>query len=174
MKLPLLMALLWLAAAAAAECVPFDHMEKKAGDAACVTGTVLKVGQSHAGNWFLDFCVDYRHCPFSVFIYEKDAEKLGDLRRLQGQQVTIYGRLRDYNGRTEIILRDKRQLEGEKTKYLPQEDEPKGMARNRDFDASMHGPRHHPLHSAQHGSHKPATHSSAGTASSADATNPKN
>jgi hypothetical protein len=155
MKLRVLLIVAALCAAAAAECVPFEQLQSKKGDAVCITGKVVKVNQSQAGNWFLDFCENYRQCPFSVFIFEKDAAKLGDLRGLQGQQVTIYGRIREYNGKPELILRDRRQLEGEKVKYLPEEDEPKGVAMNRDFDASKHGPKHH--HCCEehaHNSHK--------------------
>ena len=154
MRLRLLFLLICLSGAAAADCLPYDQLQNKKGDAVCVTGTVVKVGQSHAGNWFIDFCKDYRQCPFAVFIFERDANRLGDLRSLQGQQVTIYGRIRDYNGRNEIILRDKRQLQGEKLKYLPEEDEPRGMTADRDFDSSKHSRHHIPWHAGQHGSSK--------------------
>src|SRR5215472_4759008 len=108
MKLRAILIAAALCAVAAGECVPFEQLQGKKGDAVCITGKVVKVNQSHAGNWFLDFCEDYRQCPFSVFIFEKDAARLGDLRSLQGQQVTIYGRIREYNGKPEIVLRDRR------------------------------------------------------------------
>lgn len=106
-------------AVARAECVPFSNARKLEGQPGCVTGRVVKVTQSRSGNWYLDFCEDYRQCPFSVFIPKADAEKLGDLVRLEGQPVQIYGKVKPYNGRSEIVLRDKRQLDGEKSKYVP-------------------------------------------------------
>lgn len=164
MKLRVLLIVAGLCAAAAAECVPFEQLQGKRDDAVCITGKVVKVNQSHAGNWFLDFCENYRQCSFSVFIFEKDAEKLGDLRSLQGRQVTIYGRIREYNGKPEIILRDRRQLEGEKLKYLPEQDEPKGMSANREFEAGMHGPKHHPWAGGQHSKSKKPKASDSATA----------
>jgi len=163
----LLLAIACCAATAAAECVPLTELHAKKGDAVCITATVLKVNQSRAGNWFLDFCENYRQCPFSVFVSEKDAAGFGDLHRLQGQEVTIYGRIREYNGKPEIILRDKRQLEGEKLKFLPPEDEPKGIAANQDFDASHHGPHHHPWHGvkASHAKSKKPVSGGSSTAS---------
>jgi hypothetical protein len=124
-----------------AECVPFQDAKKLEGSAACVTGKVAKVAQSQSGNWYLDFCENYRECPFTVYVPHGDAKQVGDLRPLQGQQVEIYGKVEPYGGRSEIILKDKRQLEGEKLKYVPPDDDRRLGYRN-EHSAAMHGPPH--------------------------------
>jgi hypothetical protein len=125
-----------------AECVPFQDAKRLEGKTACVTGKVLKVVQSQSGNWFLDFCENYRECAFTVFVSRTDAQRVGDLTPLQGQQIEIYGKVQPYNGRSEIILKDKRQLEGERKKYVPPDD---GSLSVRDeHNREFHGPPHHP------------------------------
>src|SRR5438270_6218512 len=106
LRYALLLGILLGAAAASAECLPFAEAQKKEGEPVCITGKVLKVAHSSTGNWYLDFCENYRQCPFTIFIFGKDAKKLGNLKELEGQEITIYGRIKDYRGRSEIILRD--------------------------------------------------------------------
>jgi hypothetical protein len=167
------LALLFGAAAASAECISFAEAGKKQGEPACITGKVIKVAKSPGGNVFLDFCENYRQCPFTVVVFEKDAEKVGDLKLLEGQEVTIYGRIKEYHGKPEIILRDKRQLQGDKSKYLPDEDEPHHLRMDTGADASKHA--HHVSRGgmAHHSSKKPKTSSSPATsASSSSSTTP--
>jgi len=128
-----------------AECVPFQDAKKLEGQAACVTGKVVKVVQSQSGNWFLDFCENYRECAFTVFVPRTDAQRLGDLSPLEGQQVEIYGKVQPYNGRSEIILKDKRQLEGERKKYVPPDDDLRLSNGGGGRSAGVHGPPHHPF-----------------------------
>lgn len=137
---------------AQAECVPFQDAKTVEGKPACITGKVVKVAQSQGGNWYLDFCENYRECPFTVFVPRSDAERLGNLKPLEGQQVEIYGKVQQYNGRSEIILKDKRQLEGEKKKYVPSDDDRRLSYRD-EHSAAMHGPPHHHFFSGgQHAS----------------------
>ena len=126
-----------------AECVPFQDAKRLEGKTACVTGKVLKVVQSQSGNWFLDFCENYRECAFTVFVPRTDAQRLGDLTTLQGQQIEIYGKVQPYNGRSEIILKDKRQLEGERKKYVPPDDDGRLSIRD-EHNGEFHGRPHHP------------------------------
>jgi hypothetical protein len=119
------------AAAAAAACVPFTDAKKSVGDEVCVTGKVVKVGQSsRSGTHFLNFCEDYRNCPFTVVIFAKDLQRVGDVRELEGKEIKIFGKVRDYKGQAEIILNDARQLKGEKYKLPP-------LPKN--YDASTRG-----------------------------------
>jgi RecG-like helicase len=109
-----------LIASAAAACVPFTEAKKHVGDSLCITGKVLKVANSpRSGTHFLNFCENYRDCPFSVVVFAKDLSKVGDVRQLEGQEIKIYGKVRQYKGEAEIILNDVRQLKGEATKLPP-------------------------------------------------------
>jgi hypothetical protein len=90
--------------------VAFTDAGSLVGKAGCVTGLVLRVYTSRARNSFLDFCPDYRACPFTSVIFASDAGKFGDLNALTGRQVEIHGVVQAYEGRAEIIIRDPQQI----------------------------------------------------------------
>jgi len=97
-------------AAGTGACVDFRDAGSQVGTAGCVSGQVLHVFTSRAGNTFLDFCQDYRSCPFSSVIFASDKNKFGDLESLQGRHVEIRGAITVYEGRAEIIIRDPEQI----------------------------------------------------------------
>jgi hypothetical protein len=80
------------------------------GKNGCVTGIVLRVYSAQSGNTFLDFCQDYRTCPFTSVIFATDKNKFGDLESLQGKRVEIRGDIVSYQGRAEVIVRDPQQV----------------------------------------------------------------
>ena len=92
-------------------CVPFAEAGPLVGKTACVSGRVLKVFTSKPGNTFLDFCQDYKTCPFMSVIFSQDREKFGDLGQLQGRRVEIRGLVSYYQSRAEIIVRDPGQIQ---------------------------------------------------------------
>lgn len=114
-----LLPILLFSASLAAKCLPMDEALKHVGDTKCVAGKVLTVTQSPNGAWFLNFCDDYRTCPFSVVVFSRDLRDVGDVRTLAGKEVEIHGKLKEYQRRAEIILRDRRQLRGEAAKLPP-------------------------------------------------------
>ena len=81
------------------------------GEIKCMTGIVVRVKQGARGVHFLDFCDDFRLCPFTVVIFPRDLKSVGDVRQLQGRMVEIHGQVKEYDGRAEIILEEYRQLE---------------------------------------------------------------
>jgi hypothetical protein len=103
-----------------AACIPFDQASKHVGQKHCVTGRVLHVKQTQNAT-FLDFCEDYRVCPFTVVAFRGDLRRVGDLRHLAGQVVQIEGKIEEYEGRAEIQLENVRQLLGAagKLPHLP-------------------------------------------------------
>lgn len=125
-----LVLLLLCACAAAKECIPFDQAPEYVGKTTCVTGKVVKVAQTQAGSFFLDFCEDYRKCPFTVMVFRSNLKDVGDVRQLAGKDIEIHGKIKEWRGRAEIILKDFRQLEGEIGKLPPI---PKT------YDADQHG-----------------------------------
>ena len=96
--------------ASLAECVPFHEARKHIGETRCVTGKVFRIEQGNKGVHYLDFCEDYRVCPFTVVIFAGDLRHVGDVRHLQGKVVEIHGPVKEYDGRAEIILSESRQL----------------------------------------------------------------
>ena len=91
-------------------CVDLRDAAGQTGKDACISARVLRVFTSRAGNTFLDFCTDYRKCPFTSVIFEPDREKFGDLNTLRGRRVEIRGLVTEYQGRAEIIIRNPDQI----------------------------------------------------------------
>ncbi len=91
-------------------CVDFHDAAAHIGETSCVSGRVLRVFTSKSGNSFLDFCADYRDCPFSSVIFESDHSKFGNLGTLTGRQVEIHGTIVQYQGHAEIVIRDPDQI----------------------------------------------------------------
>ena len=99
-------------------CLTIAEAQKHVGKTYCVSGTVVRVEDGSNGVTFLDFCVDYRSCPFTVIVFPGDLKNVGDVRQLQGRAVTIKGRIEEYDERAEIILRHPQQL-GDSAAMLP-------------------------------------------------------
>lgn len=102
-----------------ADCISIADAQQNIGRNACVTGKVLKVAQSRSGTYFLDFCENYRECPFTVVVFQKNLRDVGDIRKLEGEQIIIHGQIKAYSGRSEIVLADVRQLKGMVMKLPP-------------------------------------------------------
>ena len=92
------------------DCVSFAEATKHVGTAQRVCGTVLHVEEGNNGVTFLTFCKEARECPFTVVVFPGDRKKVGDIHQLEGRQIEINGTIQDYDGRSEIILRQTRQL----------------------------------------------------------------
>jgi len=95
-----------------AACTPFFEALSRIGEVGCISGRVLHVQRADQGIHYLDFCQDYRVCPFTVVVFPHDLKNVGDVRRLEGQQVEIHGSVKGYDGRAEIILSEARQIKG--------------------------------------------------------------
>ncbi len=106
------------AAQASADCIAYSDARHHIGSTQCVRGTVLHVKQGSKGVTFLDFCEDYRTCPFTVVVFASDLKLVGDVRQLKGRTLEIKGTIREYDGRAEIILRRPQQL-GKDAALLP-------------------------------------------------------
>lgn len=103
----------------AKECIPFDKAPDNIGKTTCVTGKVLKVAQSESGSMFLDFCENYKKCPFVVVVFRSNLKHVGDVRSLEGKEVEITGKIKEWRGRAEIVLKDAGQLDGLSEKLPP-------------------------------------------------------
>lgn len=129
-RLPALAITLLATGFAAADCLPIEKAPEQVGKTACIRGTVLKAVVSRAGSIHLDFCPDYRSCPFSVYVPAASLHNVGDVRELQGREIEIQGKVQHYGGGTEIVLKELRQLHGEAARIPP-------VPKN--FDVERHG-----------------------------------
>ena len=102
-----------------ADCISFSEAQNHLGETRCVTGKVFGVQQGAKGVHYLDFCEDYRVCPFSVVIFASDLRQIGDIRQLRGRTIEIHGEVKGYDGRAEIILSQARQLKGDAGRIPP-------------------------------------------------------
>jgi hypothetical protein len=112
-------AILLLSNFARPDCLPFDQAKKHVGEIKCVTGKVVRVKQGWRGVHFLDFCDDFRLCPFTVVIFPGDLKSVGDVRQLAGRMIEIHGQVKEYDGRAEIVLEEYRQLGGSGARIPP-------------------------------------------------------
>ncbi len=80
------------------------------GSVASVRGRLVNTYASTRGTVFLDFCTDYKNCPFSGVIFADDVKKFGDLARYTGTVITLTGKISSYRNKAEIILSNPGQL----------------------------------------------------------------
>lgn len=95
----------------AGPCVDFRQAPSHAGENTCVSGYVLRAYTSRSGNTFLDFCQDYRSCPFTSVIFASDHSKFGNLESLSGRKVELRGMISIYRNQAEIIVHDPWQIQ---------------------------------------------------------------
>jgi len=93
-----------------ASCIPFDQARNHLDETQCVTGKVIRVQEGDDGAHYLDFCEDFRLCPFTVVVFPHDLKKIGDVRQLAGKVVEIRGEVKEYDDRAEIVLENSKQL----------------------------------------------------------------
>lgn len=97
----------------AAECIPITEARLHVGEDQCVTGKVIRVKHGSSGVTSLNFCQDSMVCPFAVVVFPHDLRNVGDVNQLQGRVIEIHGLVKQYDGRSEIVLQRLRQLGGE-------------------------------------------------------------
>jgi len=90
--------------------ISFTQAPNYIGKYACVTGTVDHVYTSQKGTIFINFCPDYRTCPFGVVIFSSNASKFPNPNQYTGKDVQITGFITAYQGRPEIVLDDPAQI----------------------------------------------------------------
>src|SRR5581483_1019017 len=103
----------------ASDCIAFSEAGQHVGKEKCVRGKVIKVTRLPSGTHFLNFCEDYRTCPFQVVIFRSDLKHVGDVRQLEGRIIEVRGEIKTYDGRPEILLKEARQLKGESARITP-------------------------------------------------------
>ena len=117
--LPTLIVALLFPAISIADCIAITEAKKHVGETRCVSGKVLRVKEGNRGVTFLDFCEDYRVCPFTVVVFPTNLRYVGDVRQLQGKVVEIHGPVKLYDGRAEIVLERAGQLTGDARQIPP-------------------------------------------------------
>jgi len=93
----------------AAKRIDYTEAPNHVGEYICVVGRVDHVNRPRETT-FLNFCPDYKTCPFGGVIFRADAYKFPNPEQYEGKTVEITGLIRSYQGRPEIILKDPGQI----------------------------------------------------------------
>ncbi len=102
-----------------AECISPKEAAKHVGETKCVASKVLRVVKDDKGVHYLQFCEKTESCSFTAVIFPEDLRHIGDVRQLQGKFVEVHGDVTEYDGGTEIIVSESRQLRGQAASIPP-------------------------------------------------------
>lgn len=94
-------------------CVSIEKAKDLVGQDACIVGMVHRVGFSDSGTAFITFCEDYKNCPFTAVVFARDMEKAGNLQMFEGRELEVTGRVKDFHGTAEIVVKKRSQFSGE-------------------------------------------------------------
>lgn len=83
------------------------------GEYVTVRGRVANVFTSAKGNTFLNFGEPYPRQVFSAVIFAGSAEQFPNVKRLEGRNAFVTGRVKLYKGKPEIVLSTSAQLTAE-------------------------------------------------------------
>lgn len=86
-----------------------DQAKNYIGQYATVEGEVKKVYTAKSGVTFIDFCTNYKKCPFTAVIFASNKGQFKNIDKIKGK-IRVSGLIKEYDGRAEIILEDKEQL----------------------------------------------------------------
>ena len=95
------------------KCVSVQKAKDLVGQEACIVGKVQRVGFSDTGTAFITFCEDYKNCPFTAVVFGRDMDKVGNLQMFEGRELEVTGRVRDFHGTAEIVVKKRTQFSGE-------------------------------------------------------------
>lgn len=90
--------------------IDYTEAPNHIGETASVHGTLIDTYTASSGTVFLDFCDNYKNCPFSGVIFADNATRFGDLSQYAGKAVTVTGKISAYQGKAEIVLSTPDQL----------------------------------------------------------------
>jgi len=75
------------------------------GKEVIITGKIDQVVKSTGGNYFFNMGGKFPHNKFTAVIFKSDAKKFGKvINTYEGKNVEITGKIKEYNGKPEIIL----------------------------------------------------------------------
>jgi DNA/RNA endonuclease YhcR with UshA esterase domain len=90
--------------------ISFTQSPDYIGKYACVTGIINNVYTSQKGTIFINFCPDYKTCPFAAVIFSSNASKFPNPDQYTGKFVQITGFITAYQDRPQIVLENPAQI----------------------------------------------------------------
>ncbi len=100
--------------ASVAEGDVIDYTEAKdfIGKEVTVRGKVARVVKPKE-TIFINFNKDWQNDPFTVVIFKDDISKFPDIYDIEGKMIYVSGKVQEFRGKAEIILKDPSQLKVE-------------------------------------------------------------
>ena len=102
--------MLVMAAGYAQEKISAKDAGNYIGKTVTVVDTVNQVYKSKKGDYFLDIGGDYPDNDFTGVIFSSDASKFSDIDSYERKVVEITGKVKEYQGKVEIIVKEKKQI----------------------------------------------------------------
>ncbi|MHB8578975.1 MAG: hypothetical protein ACYDA4_03830 [Ignavibacteriaceae bacterium] len=91
--------------------IPASQAKNHIGENETVTGLDSQVYHSRGGTYFLNIDGDYPGNTFTAIIFKSDVKKFKDIDSNVGKEVEVKGKIKEYNGKPEIILKSESQIE---------------------------------------------------------------
>jgi len=91
-------------------CIHYSEAPQHIGTRTCVSGVVDHIFTSRSNTTFINYCSDFRTCPFSAVIFSDDQSLFSNIDRHEGQNITLEGVISTHEGRPQIILDDPSQI----------------------------------------------------------------
>ena len=91
-----------------------DYTEAKdfIGEEVTVRGKVARVAKPKE-TIFINFNKDWQNDPFTVVIFKDDVNKFPAIYDIEGKMIYVSGKVQEFRGKAEIILKDPSQLKVE-------------------------------------------------------------
>ena len=102
--------MLVIAAGYAQEKISAKEAGNYIGKTVTVVDTVNQVYKSKKGDYFLDMGGDYPDNAFTGVIFSSDASNFDSLESYEGKVIEVTGKVKEYQGKVEIIVKDKEQI----------------------------------------------------------------
>ncbi len=91
--------------------IHFSKAPERVGEELWVYGEVDHVFEHPDGHRFVNFCPDFRDCPFYSPIFDDNVPQFADIAGWSGEEIHIYGEITTYQGRPQIVVESSKQVE---------------------------------------------------------------
>lgn len=90
--------------------IPYTLAARCIGETRRVAGHIDHVSRARSGITYVNFCSDWKGCPFAGIVFSEKAPAFGFLARLSGSEVVVSGTITAYQGHAQIVLTDPAQV----------------------------------------------------------------
>lgn len=92
------------------EEISYADASRCIGEVRRVVGRLDHVSRSKGGVLFLNFCPDWRSCPFGAVVFREHLQHFTEVASHAGREIEVSGRIGEYKGKPQIVLETATQL----------------------------------------------------------------